>query len=938
MSNKNLSHFPDGNSHVVYHTQLDRLVIANSNGVVKIINLEDNESLPISIDSLVNLTSVALYGKELAITTTEGILELIDLDKNVSRGSKYRSELALRDVAYVNLGNRILCGGDDNKLIIIDLQQHQQHQHQHQQPEDNGGDPNSNKDGKVTSVDLPDQLLNIAHDSAGELSSISLSNGSVEVYSVYNEKLNLIHTLHNVIPKKINTSMEEVDYADEHREELYTTKTQWSLDGKYLLVPGLNNEINVYNRESWDRAKSFKSDGRIVDFSLQGNHLAILTLNDYKVYNFITGKTIKEDDFEFNYEGLPLNIEWRNKTDLLIGSTHGDVLVLRSAIPNNENGTQGVAQLFVDDMEDDDDDHDDDDDIDDDDGELGNKKRAKMAATQANGYSTNNNVDGDGDGDDVGNNQNEIDELLSKAEARQNNHHKRLRERNSKTNGKVHGFDGDNNNNNDDDDDDGNKFDDDFDDSILDNENDYRPVTEGYVNGYKKRRSGTPTYDQQQQKQHRVGFYEAASKIVPYSPGSTPFLNKGETVDRRYLAMNNVGYAWIVVNKELGTSNSITVSFFDRSLNSEYHFTVDQNFDLASLNHKCILLGDSSKGLVYYKSHNDAGSSDAWERVIPLVKDEYITSICVTNHPNFNTIVVGTNVGYLRFFNQFGVCLNIIKTNPVVALSAASTTSNIFMVNQNAANVYSYSIIDIDQDNKFIQHNGVIPIKDRANRQLIKGLFFNEYNDPCIVGGADNTLLILQAWREPGNARWVPLINCHNVITEYGSNENKKNWSCWPLGLVNDSLNCLILKNGQFPGFPLPLPVEIEIEIPTKLSHDEDSAEEEFLRSLTLGKLLNDTLTNRDEDDQDPGKEEEEDALMDKLNQYSLLFDKSLLKMFGEACKELKLNKAFSIAKLIKNDKALLAASKISERMEYLSLAAKIGQLREQLLIELDSD
>lgn len=85
--------------------------------------------------------------------------------------------------------------------------------------------------------------------------------------------------------------------------------------------------------------------------------------------------------------------------------------------------------------------------------------------------------------------------------------------------------------------------------------------------------------------------YNISSKIIPYSFRSTPFVNKGEIVDRRYLTMNNIGYAWIVINKEPGATNSITVSFFDRSLNSEYHFTDYQKFDLASLNQKSIVLG-----------------------------------------------------------------------------------------------------------------------------------------------------------------------------------------------------------------------------------------------------------------------------------------------------------------------------------------------------------
>ena len=244
------------------------------------------------------------------------------------------------------------------------------------------------------------------------------------------------------------------------------------------------------------------------------------------------------------------------------------------------------------------------------------------------------------------------------------------------------------------------------------------------------------------------------------------------------------------------------------------------------MNQRGILLGSSESGLLYYRSHNEA-TNDQWERKLPLLPGEYLTSICITDMKSANnTIIIGTSLGYLRFFNQFGVCINVMKVLPIITL-IASATNNLFMINQVSYNVYSYLIIDINQDYKYIQHNSQMPIKEAA--PLIKGIFFNEFNDPCIVGGEDDTLLVLQSWRDSQNAKWIPILNCQLALTEYGSNDNKKNWKCWPLGLVNDKLNCLILKNNnQYPGFPLPLPIELDIELPIKLKHEEDEAEENF--------------------------------------------------------------------------------------------------------------
>lgn len=869
MSLQKISAFPDGNSFVHFNHSIGKLVIANSEGLMKILNTNDPESQPISIDILDNLTSLSSHeDKSIVLTTTEGKLELIDLSTNTSKGVLYRSELPLRDTVFINQGNRVLCGGDENKLVIVDLQ--------------TTGEEDSNN--KVSTISLPDQVVNISYNTSGELSAISLSNGNVQIYSVVNEQPNLIYTISSVIPTKIHTSMDKVDYNDEHHDELFSTKTQWSTNGQLLLVPTIDNQIHVYDRQDWTKVvKKFNNDNaKIIDFNLlaQGN-LAIMSLNSFKVYNFSSEKLINEDDFEFDEDGYPLNIIWKDN-NLFVGSTVGETLHLRNVVKGKTDDV--LNSLFISDAEEEEEEEE---------REVGRKKL--------------------GVEEDEGN---DTDALLRDSDIEQDiNVEDRIgqRKRNRRPY-KLH----------------------EEDDLVIDeddNENlgfDDRVVSNGYsTNGHKRYKSRSPSE-----------AIPKISKIKPYSPGSTPFEHRGASADRRYLTMNNIGYTWVVQNKDTlddATSgsgsggNSITVSFFDRSLNTEYHFTDYHNFDLASMNQRGVLLGTSSTGHIYYRSHNEA-TNDSWDRKLPLLVSEYITSICITNNASAtNTIIVGTNLGYLRFFNQFGVCINILKTLPVVTLIASATVNaKLFVINQVTTNVYSYLILDINQDYKYIQHNASMPLKDHT--PLIKGIFFNEFNDPCIVGGEDDTLLILHSWRESNNAKWIPILNCHKVLTEYGTNSNKKNWKCWPLGFIGDKLNCLILKNNsRYPGFPLPLPIELEVELPIKNKFEEDEAEENFLRSLTLGKLISDSLN-----DELPG-EIEEDEVMERLNQYSMLFDKSLLKLFGESCKESKLGKAFSIARLIKTDKALLAASRIAERMEFLNLASKIGQLRE-LLVDIDGD
>lgn len=845
MREDKITAFPDGNSFSHYSSS-SRLIIGNSEGLIKIFNTDEPDLEPQSIDILENLTSIASHGNELAVASTSGNLELIDLSTNTNKGTIYRSELPLRDCLFINEGKRIVCGGDVNKLAIIDME----------------------NDKLSTEINLPDQLVNLSYNFTGELLTISLSNGDAQIYSVINELPNLIKTLSNVLPNKIHLSMDKIDFKGEHNDELIGTITQWSSNGKYCLFAN-SNSIQVYDRSDWSTPiKTFEVDEKIIDFKLSSNlkYLAVLTIgSQFQIIDFNSKVEVLTKYFDLDGE-VPINLVWEE--DLIIGTSNGEVLRFKEVVDSSEDAVSG---LFLEEAEED-------------------------------------SNFGDTDIEDVKPKvfaYHEEDSLVIDAD--------------------------------DDDEDIFRKPDDEFDRRIK------------------------------RSKPNAAVPHIPKETLIPYSPGSTPWSlqisRDTANADRRYLFMNSVGYAWAVKSNENLGQQSITVSFFDRSIHKDYHFTDYFSYDLCSINATGILLSysgfnDTANGKIYYRSHDS--EQDSWESPIPLLKNEFITSVSLTHVPyeagatNINSlIVVGTSVGYLRIFNLYGVCVNIIKTLPIVTL-ISSVNSVLFFINEVNHNSYTFSIIDINQDYKFIQQNVLLPLKisKDPNAPLIKGLFFNEYNDPCFVSGYDDTVMILQSWRETNNSKWIPILNCTDIITEYGTNSNKKNWRCWPLGLYRDQLNCLILKNNNhYPGFPLPLPIELEIKLPVYVHQpkkkksendlfDDDGEDQEvvnkenpeeiFLRALTMGRLANDSLN-------DESIEGEQDNIMKRLTEYSIMFDKSLLMMFGEACKESKLNRALSIAKLIKTDKALAAASKISERMLYVNLASKISKLREDL-IELSDD
>ncbi|KAG2736879.1 hypothetical protein G9P44_000969 [Scheffersomyces stipitis] len=867
--------FPDGNSFVAYNDSVDNLVIGNSEGLVKVFNIHEPDLEPTSIDILENLTSLSNHGAKLLITTTGGELELIDLKSSESKGSIYRSGLPLRDSLFINEGKRVLCGGDDNKLVVIDLE--------------NGNN--------TSSVSLSDQFLSVAYNYTGELLAVGLSSGDVQLYSVTNEQPNLIHTIPNVLVSKIHTSMDKIDYNEEHEDELVSTRPQWTSDGRYLLVPTAVNKISVFDRSNWaEPIKSFDSEAKIIDFRLSptSDHLAVLDFDGVvRLFDFDSKKTLREIELDLDGK-FPLNLAWKD-TQLFVGTTDGSILTFKDVVDSAT--TREINRLFMGEA-------------DESDGEDSNTEEL---------------------GQDEEENEEEAPDVKSEL---------------SKPGYRLHAEDP----------------------LVIDQDEDDMP---DYSNDRRKRHKPNG-YSAPRQTTARSFGTVIEGEIKPYSPGSTPWNseNKGSaTVERRYLSMNSIGYSWVVKSSS-GTDGmsqqTVSVTFFDRGLHKDYHFVDYNGYDLCSINEKGALFassGYSSKsaldnGRIYYRKHDS--EQDAWERRIPLLRGEYITSVCVTNShllanmSDESYITVATNFGYVRFYNLHGLCVNLLKMTPVVTM-ISSSNSVLFIINQVAANLYSYSLVDMNQDYKFIQQDVLLPLKKHADSPdipLIKGIFFNEYNDPCIIPGIDDTLLILQSWREANNARWVPILNCHNAVTDYG-NDNRKGWKCWPLGVYDDQLNCLILKNNhEHPGFPLPIPIVLNIELPIlikdkskKKKNDileeelgdsdaeepevkQDDPEENFLRSRTFGSLAFDSHND------DNTEETEEGQIEERLNEYMALFDRSLLKLFGESCKDQRLNKALSVAKLMKTDKALMAASKISERMQFMNLATKIGELREKLLNE----
>lgn len=432
---------------------------------------------------------------------------------------------------------------------------------------------------------------------------------------------------------------------------------------------------------------------------------------------------------------------------------------------------------------------------------------------------------------------------------------------------------------------------------------------QGYaVPGYKRTdfEDRTSVEPERATKRSRQTTYvtEKKYKLKPYSPGCTPYIS-----DRRYLTINSIGYVSTV---KQDSHSSITVSFFDTSAHREYHFEDLYGYDLASLSTEGILLGvsgnDSHITKILFRPHENV--SDSWEKNIPTSRGEIITSISLSD----TVILVCTSFGYIRSYSLFGLPIGLQKSSPILA--STTNTNHIFTVSLSNNNQLIYNLQDLE--GRFLQRDLSLPLELHNDAGLLKGIFFSTYGDPVIVG-TDGVILVLARWRTPLQATWIPILDSEERVREIGG---KGELSVWPLGLHANNLNCIIVRGTNFPTYPLPLPSELEIKLPTtRESNPDDIAEEQFLRSRTMGELLGETLTNDGEIFEDDN---------DRLNEYAIAHDRAVLQLFGNACQEGKNAKAWRLAKEVKQDHGLLACNKIAERIGLVSLSNRINKLREQ--------
>ncbi len=242
-----------------------------------------------------------------------------------------------------------------------------------------------------------------------------------------------------------------------------------------------------------------------------------------------------------------------------------------------------------------------------------------------------------------------------------------------------------------------------------------------------------------------------------------------------------------------------------------------------------------------------------------------------------------------------------------------------------------YTIENVKRD-EVCQSEDIVALTEGAS---VKSVFFSDNGDPCVYDST-GILLVLQHWRLPGQARWVPVLDTKQ-LERLASGRKEETY--WPVAVAQEKFHCIILKGGdQYPYFPKPLLSEFDFKVPcsnpTIPKNSEDSAvhegpklEESFLRSSLMLSLLEDLISSTNATHSQRAE----------LSRREVEVNKSLLQLLNVECREGEDRgmKALEIVGLMRDSsgKMVEAAGKVAGRYGRTVLQEKIADLAERRLL-----
>lgn len=387
----------------------------------------------------------------------------------------------------------------------------------------------------------------------------------------------------------------------------------------------------------------------------------------------------------------------------------------------------------------------------------------------------------------------------------------------------------------------------------------------------------------------------------PFVPGSTHWKAK-----KRYLAFNMIG---VVDSTDQETHNVVSVEFHDKSAHKGYHFSDSNKYTMAALGEQGVVYAapageDSPTSIVHYRPYDSWASASDWE--VSLLPGENALSVAAGGGDAMGAVVVATSKGMVRFFSSSGVQRYVWRLGEEVVALAAGRDALLVVHREGGTSLdgcqnLRYSLLDLETYD--MVQEGRIPL---PRKTTLSWVGFTDLGAP-VVYDSSGVLSVLDRYRRPGQARWVPLFDAAGRKEKY-----------WPVGVSETSLHAIILKGREEePWFPRPLIHEVALHIPV-LGEDHASGLEE---KVARGGVLLSSLQPPDD------------------GAAKVQLDKDLLQLVQGACKADQLARALDLTRMMHANSSREAAAKIAAFYHLPGLEERIGRIKyERARVWVDAD
>ncbi|KAL7409536.1 WD40-repeat-containing domain protein, partial [Mrakia frigida] len=339
--------------------------------------------------------------------------------------------------------------------------------------------------------------------------------------------------------------------------------------------------------------------------------------------------------------------------------------------------------------------------------------------------------------------------------------------------------------------------------------------------------------------------------------------------------------------------------------------------------------GSSSPSSIHYRPFDSWSSSSEWSYDLPASEAVVAVAVGGRSPPpasstgavdeTTGTVVVATDKGYLRFLTGSGVQKYVWRMGEEVVAMVGGGEEVLVVCREGGTSLdgcqnLRYSLIDLDSFE--LVSEGRLPL---GRQTTLSWVGFAEEGTPVLYDSR-GILSTLDRFRRPGQARWIPALDTFTLARREGKDE-----SYWAVGVQGGKFMAVILKGTEKnPYFPRPLISDLDINMPLlNMANSAGQLEESFMRQNIEALALRDSQASSSSSTSSLYEDS------DDLYRLELSMDKHLLQLIQTACKADKLARALDAARMLNSVKSIESAVQIAGFYHLPGLKEKITALRE---------